>query len=226
MPSRANVYEDAEIANAIEEIEALEQSELALASAEEFARGSQNVPLVKDISDPSRLITIYVTETGEPRPVPAWTLEGKNSILRRRNEDGTRFFSAKQPANREWKKGSVLCMLHPDHPRRAELNEQIGLAGKVCPAGHLASTFSLRIHMAHRHSQEWAAIQEYEQSARDEEDRRLRRIQAQAAEIAIQQSIRPEPRIVAASAVHCDECDFIAQSQFGLNAHKRYKHAS
>jgi hypothetical protein len=111
---------------------------------------------IADISDPTRLLTIYVTKTGEPREVPAWTLVGRNSILRRKNEDGTRVYSDKQ--NPAFHAGAVPCMLHRSHPER-ETFRGFGLLVD-CPASKLASYYDQQQHMKLRHRREWATIEE------------------------------------------------------------------
>lgn len=167
-----DIFEDAELAEAVEDLRRV------------AADGIKGEGIPQDISDPTILVTIYVAETGEPRHVPAWTLEGKNSIMRRRDENGQRVFVTKKPANSPWRQGDVLCLLHRDHPRRAEF-EAMGLVGKFCKAAHLGSDFSLNIHMQNRHKQEWATIQTAEQKARDEEYREFQKLQSQAALVAI-----------------------------------------
>ena len=137
---------------------------------------------IKDASDPTRLVTIYKTDTGEPRPVPYWTLEGKNSILHNRLDDGTRAFSVTPVGN--WKEGDVPCMLAKSHPRREEFRE-IGLRSFDCVAEHLASIYDQRQHMMHRHGREWETIQAHEDRVRDDENREFMRIQARAAQAAI-----------------------------------------
>ena len=137
---------------------------------------------LRNISDPTRLVRIYVTATGEPRDVPIWTLQGKNSILLRRDTDplspsfSKRVFSTKP--TEPWELGKVPCMLNQSHPNRAKYN-QIGLAGRFCPAAHLASIYSQRYHMEHKHKTEWATIRAFEAEEQAEEERVFRRLQTE-----------------------------------------------
>ena len=221
MVTRQALEEDLEIANLIEEEDSLD----TLATPEQFTKGDLNRPLVKDISDPTRLITVYTTDTGEPRPVPAWTLEGKNSILRRVNtETGQREFSLRKPANATWKRGSVVCFLNPKHPDYAELTGAIG-SRPPCKAEHLASTFAARIHGLHRHSQEFKAWEEYRALQREEEDRGMRRVQAHAAQVAIDRDASAPVAVKAprtyAETFTCPQCGKELKTQFGLNGHLR-----
>lgn len=184
--SREDIYEDAAIEAELEEF--LEEEEKGLA---ELLRGAETSRLIQDASDPTRLVWVYVNATGEPRHVPVWTLQGRNSILRRKAPDGSREFVTKPPAGKEWKQGNVKCLLHPNHPRRAEFDE-MGLMGKTCGqltgkhAGKLASEFSLDIHMRHRHSQEYATIEAFESKKREAEYREFQRVQTQAAMLALE----------------------------------------
>ena len=187
--SREDIYEDAEIAHDLEDF--FDEEEKGL---QELANPNAEASrLVKDISDPTRLVRVYVTTTGEPRDVPKWTLDGRNSILRRRNNEGGREFSLRKPAGVTWEPGNVMCLLHPNHPRRAEF-DAMGLRGKTCGAltgkhaGNLASEFSLDIHMAHRHQAEWSTIQRAEARIREEEYREFQRVQTQAARMAVEGS--------------------------------------
>lgn len=192
--TREEIYEDAELEAELEEFLAEEEKELAA-----ITRGAESSRLIEENHDPTRLVWVYVNSTGEPRHVPVWTLQGKNSILRRRTHDGTREFVTRPPAGKEWKQGNVKCLLHPDHPRRKEFDE-LGLMGKTCGAltgkhaGSLASEFALEIHMQHRHRQEWATIQAYESRKRDEEYREFQRLQTQAARIAVEAAAKRATR--------------------------------
>ena len=150
---------------------------LGVLESEHFATAGGAIPMgegqMRNISDPMRLIRVYIAATGEPRDVPFWTVDGKNSILRRK-VDGQRVFSVHP--TQPWKGGEVPCILHPSHPNRERYNA-MGLEGKVCPAAHLASLYSQRVHAMHRHKTEWETIQAYEQLERDEEQRAFIRLQ-------------------------------------------------
>lgn len=178
--TRDEIYEDAAIESELEEFFDDE------AEVTKITAGAESSKWVKDISNPTRLVTVYLVSTGEPRHVPAWTLQGKNSILRRRTQDGQREFATKPPAGKSWEQGTVMCLLHPDHPRRAEF-DAMGLLGKTCGAltgkhaGHLASEFALDLHMEHRHAAEWATIQRHEARMRDQEYRDFQRLQSEFA---------------------------------------------
>lgn len=140
-----------------------------------------NKGAIKDISDPMRLVPLYATATGEPRAVPIWTLEGKNSILLRKNADGTPVFSSQPPTGKPWKQGSYPCLLAATHPDRDKYMA-MGLGIDPCAGEHLASPYAVEMHMRHRHSQEWMTIQNADARERESEDRAWRRIQMQVAQ--------------------------------------------
>ncbi len=87
--------------------------------------------------------------------------------LRKRLPDGRRAFTGNKRNAPQWKAGNVLCWLHADHPRRSEW-DSMGLAGHYCDAAHLASPWSARIHMQHRHKNSWENIQEYTETQRSD----------------------------------------------------------
>lgn len=149
-----------------------------------------NKGLMKDISDPMTLVPLYATATGEPRPVPVWTLEGKNSILLRKNADGTPVFSTKPPANKPWALGTYPCLLAAGHPDRDRYID-MGLGVEPCKGEHLASPYQVEMHMRHRHSQEWKTIQDAEMRARDQRQQDFMELQTRVAQQALNQQQAP-----------------------------------
>lgn len=104
------------------------------------------------------LVTIYSMESGEAIPIPEYMV---GAVLLKRLGDGYMFTDNPDEAPK-YRQGQIKCFLHADSTERASgvLNE-IGLAGKTCPAGSLANPHSKRIHGQHRHKQEWGAYQEF-----------------------------------------------------------------
>ena len=111
----------------------------------------------QEISPGREPVTIYSVVDGEPIPVPAYMVE---AVMGKTLDDGRFMFVAQKKNAPEYTLGSVKCFLHAESPERAILAE-IGLAAASCPAAHLASPHSKRMHAQHRHKQEWAAFQEY-----------------------------------------------------------------
>ena len=112
-------------------------------------------------------VTVWDKFTGEPSKVNRNMLETQ---LLKVNDDGLRCFTTVKPAIEPWR-GSTLCMLHPDSEDRP-VYDRMGLP--VCKSGNLASEFQMRLHMQHRHKNEWAQLQDIEQQKVDEEERLVR----------------------------------------------------
>lgn len=175
---------------------------------------------VKDISDPVDNVTLYHRETGEPRTFPRYML----AKTARKRLPGGGFMLSDEPEV-EAVKGTVMCKLHADYPRRAEW-DNIGLRGRTCPAAHLASDFDMEEHMRRKHRRETAVIEQYErrlredeQAARAVETQELLRQQATAAMALVGQVPARAPR--EAKTYTCDECGFETSAAIGLTAHKR-----
>jgi len=112
-------------------------------------------------------VTVWDKFTGEPSKVNRNMLAAQ---LLKVNDDGLRCFTTVKPAIEPWR-GNTLCMLHPDSEDRA-VYDNMGLP--VCKSGNLASEFQMRLHMQHRHKNEWAQLQDIEQQKVDEEERLVR----------------------------------------------------
>lgn len=187
------------VAEAMEEIAILEAAENAsrntVAANEDLSTAGGLIPKTEggmvDISDPTRLLRIYVAESGEPRDVPAWTLTGKNSILRRKNPDGTRVFTDKANSG-DWAPGEVPCMLNVAHPDRTAFRK-MGLIND-CPAAHLASLYDQQQHMKNRHRREWATIEAARTQLREDEERAFRQLQSEVATATLAAATAPSGR--------------------------------
>lgn len=117
----------------------------------------QSEVIFEHISPGREPVTVYSTQNGEPIPVPAYMID---PVMAKTLPGGKPMFVAKKEDAPEFILGTVKCFLHPESPERAILG-QIGLSGKTCPAAHLASPHSKRVHGEKRHKQEWAAYQEF-----------------------------------------------------------------
>ena len=104
------------------------------------------------------LVTVYSMADGEAIPVPEYMVR---AVMTKR-VDGEYMFTDNPEEAPEYRKGTVKCFLHADSTERASgVLDEIGLKGKVCPAGSLASVHSKRTHGERRHGREWAAYQEF-----------------------------------------------------------------
>ena len=118
-------------------------------------------------------VTVWDKFTGEPSKVNRNMLAAQ---LLKVNDDGVRCFTTVKPAIEPWR-GNTLCMLHPDSEDRSAY-DRMGLP--VCKSGNLASDFQMRLHMQHRHKNEWAQLQDIEQQKVDEEERLVRQARIRA----------------------------------------------
>lgn len=134
----------------------------------------------EEIHDPDERVPLYSMIDGSRRMVPLFALQ---KTLSKRIPGTTRraFVTEEQrhlaPVNEP---GNIKCWLHPEHPRAAEFR-QAGITGITCMSEHLASEYSARIHMEHRHSLEWKVLNEYLLAKREEEERAMRELQTQVA---------------------------------------------
>lgn len=125
---------------------------------------------IRETSPPVRKVTLYAVETGQPYQISRKFL---SAALEKRLPDGGFAFTNKQEEAPSYKPGEVKCFLHADSPEREVLDE-IGLAGRHCPAAHLRSAYSKKIHAEHRHKQEWRTYQDYQADEEKKQDREAR----------------------------------------------------
>ena len=104
-------------------------------------------------------VTVWAMSDGEPIPVPEYMLP---TVFAKTLEDGSPMFVDKAEKAPEYVRGTTKCFLHADSAARASgVLKELGLAGKACVAGNLASTFSERIHGKKRHSRERETYEAY-----------------------------------------------------------------
>lgn len=123
-------------------------------------------------------VTVYSMQDGEKIPVPEYMLR---TVLSKALPDGTKMFTQNPDEAPEYHWGEVKCFLHAESAERTTgILQEIGLAGKVCEAGKLASIYSKRQHGEHRHSKEWAAYQEHvtEQKEAKQDERQEKQLAA------------------------------------------------
>lgn len=129
-------------------------------------------PTGVQVSKNSRPVTIYHTQTGQPRILPY--LYAVPALRKRfRPSDGPqlagkRVFTSKNPGI--WKLGTVKCPLHPDSPDR-KLYDAWGLP--VCKSEHFPSEFEANRHLKADHSAAADRLEEVQEAKEREEDRKL-----------------------------------------------------
>mgnify|MGYP001576305244 CR=1 FL=1 len=190
------------------------------------AQGITPAPL----NEMSRMVTIYLRETGEPRDMPM--LAAKVALLKRFRRKhplaGQFLFSATPTKEYHW--GKSPCLLHPSNPNR-EQYDRWGLP--VCDAARLASPGEVQKHMKSRHPTALGIIQEAEKELQRQKD-----IAAQASlgesilKAITQLADKPvaQPVAQALVVVACPDCTetFSAKNKLGasarLKAHRRRAH--
>ena len=133
----------------------------------------------------SRPVTIFQRETGEPRTLPA--IAAKIALQKRyRKRDNPLFgqyiFSAKP--TKQYHKGEVKCLLHPDNPQRKQFDAW-GLP--ICTAAHLAAPGEAQKHMELRHKSAYAIIQRDQNEQKRQEQIDVQTALAKAVLQAVQQ---------------------------------------
>lgn len=162
------------------------------------------------------LVTLYSMADGEPIPVPEYMVA---AAISKQLDDGRYMFTDNPDEAPEYRRGTVRCFLHADSSERASgVLDEIGLGAKTCPAGHLASAHSKRMHGQHRHHQEWEAYQEYLEEQKEEE-REARQEKQLKATLAIAGKAAGSP--VAAPKGECDIC---GKSFKNVGVHKSHAH--
>ena len=122
-------------------------------------------------------VYIYDTITREP------SICNRNNLahnLQKKRPDGSPVFTTVKPKLAP-RRGSYLCMLHPDYPER-KFYDTLGLA--TCPKDNLTSPFQVRRHMEKRHKVEWGTIRE-EITRREKEEAKDEREKARKLQEAI-----------------------------------------
>ena len=182
-------------------------------------------------------VTIYAMLDGEPIEIPEYMV---GAALSKVLPDGRYMFTDNAAEVPEYKRGTVKCFLHAESAERATgILDEIGLAGKVCPAGGLASAHAKRMHGQHRHHQEWEAYTEYLSEQKDAEQREQQRKQLDAT-LALARGASEshgsewldavadgsgDEFVKAAVAVATDSCDVCGKAGLkNVGAHKRGAH--
>ena len=164
------------------------------------------------------LVTVYSMADGEAIPVPEYMLRA----VMTKTVDGEYMFTDNPAEAPEYRRGTVKCFLHADSAERASgVLEEIGLAGKTCPAGSLASVHSKRIHAERRHGREWAALQDYLNDRKEEKAIARQEQQLEATLALAGKAAAP----TVSDTPTLGECDICGKTGFkNVGAHKRGAH--
>lgn len=146
-PKAKRVQEVRDLRGQITGIEQEEQAEIVL----------------QESSPPRRRHPLFSVLTGEEVMVLEKRLE---RVLSQTLPDGRFEFTSEPEEAPEFKRGEIKCIFHPESPEHAIL-EEIGLSGISCPAEHLKTMRSRRVHAENRHGMSYAAYREYLQERKD-----------------------------------------------------------
>ena len=162
-----------------------------------------------DTSPPRPLTILYATLDGEPVIV---TRKRARLLLNRKLPDGEYMFIAplqdgSPPAHLpEYRLGSVKCFMHKESEERERL-DSLGMAGKLCIAGHLANIYAKRIHERKCHKREREMWQDYlddnkEAAAIERQEQQYTAMMALA-----ERAAPPETAKAAKNVVTCHSCN-------------------
>jgi len=134
-------------------------------------KGDEALPAPMTVKELSSAGYVYVWETRsyERIPILFYMLSSK---LRQRRPDGSYRFTTVAPKEKPFR-GTTKCLLHPLAENRKHFDD---LGFRVCNKSNITNPHQLRLHMMHRHPQEWAAIEQERIDMERQEDRALQRL--------------------------------------------------
>ncbi len=124
--------------------------------------------IVKEISG-AGYVYVWDTRTFEKIPILYYMLASK---LRSRRPDGSYRFTTVEPKEKPYR-GTIKCLLHSEGENRKHYDE---LGYRVCLKSNITNPHQLRLHMLHRHPQEWHDIEQERIDVEKKEDRALQRL--------------------------------------------------
>ena len=169
------------------------------------------------------------------------------NLLTRTRADGSRVFTTVQPPITPYR-GKELCLLHGQHPDRPKW-DKLGLS--YCkpsdPQGgksNLRTPQDVKLHMQHRHKNDWNTIEAENRRQIEEEERQLRHLNLKIlggqftptapapAPVAQEAPVVKAPKVVQAEVSgQCPKCSetLTGKGEFGLKTamrwHDKRKHA-
>lgn len=130
-----------------------------LADLDSELKAERDGLIFMETSKPKTIITLYAMSDGEPIPMPQPIAA---MAIKKKYRGGGYMFTDKPDEAPVYKLGAVKCFLHAGSPeRKSGALEEVGIASVICPAEHLASKYSRRIHAENRHGKRWAAYLEH-----------------------------------------------------------------
>jgi hypothetical protein len=140
-------------------------------------RGDQTMQFI-EWSPGRKYQTLWSLQDGMEIRIPKYMVMG--ALMKRRN--GRFLFTANQDEAPKFKEGAVRCFLAEGSPERESgLLAEAGLDHlEPCPAVHLRSAYSKRVHAQNRHRLSWETLREHRQEHEREETREEQRKQTAA----------------------------------------------
>ena len=173
-------------------------------------RGDEDTPtpMVTIATEGPGYTTVYHTETGLDSQVSNNMMPAQ---LKKKLPSGKRAFTIYDPGFRPVE-GVLMCYLHSEHAMRKVCDE---FGFPTCVKTNLASPFDVEMHMRHRHTQEWLALEHRRERLEREETRDIARgtleaIQAQG------QSNMPEAMAAAVQEVQSHDSQPMRSAPAGV----------
>lgn len=194
--------------------EHLQQARDLRTQLRDLEAGDSQEMLFQEWSPGRTLVKLWSMENGEEIEIPRYMAA---AALLKPMANGKYRFTTRQEEAPKFREGSVRCFLAGgSEERESGLLDAAGLDNiAFCPAEHLRTRLSKRVHAEHRHPQSWATLQEYLEDQAKLEERADRKQQTAAM---MQLANRDAPQT---SNLTCDECGQVCGSLAGLKAHQR-----
>ncbi len=168
-----------------------------------------------DTSPPRPLTVLYATLDGEPVIV---TRKRARLLLQRKLPDGKYMFIAPledgspPPSVPEYRLGSVKCFMHKESEER-KLLDSLGMAGKLCIAGHLANVYAKRIHERKCHKREREMYQDYLDDKKEAASIERQEMQYTAMMALAGKAAAPEKAKPAKNVTTCHSCNEVIEGK-------------
>lgn len=210
-----------------------QRRDLRLQVAELDADSQQEI-VFQEFSPGRRLQKLWNTLDGMMIVIPNYMVPG--ALVKRRPDGQGYLFTADPNKAPPFKDGTIPCFLAQNSPERESgLLAEVGLDQLVpCPAEHLRSDYSKRMHAEHRHAQAWAILQEFIARQERSSERAERRQEMQAIrELAgVRSGVATAPAAVTEKPVRlerkrprCNICGEEFATGFDVGRHKKAQHA-
>ena len=174
-------------------------------------------PMVVQHISSAGYVYVWDTRSYEKIPILYYMLPSK---LRMRRPDGSYKFTVIDPKEKP-KRGGVKCLLHKDSEHRAHYDE---LGFHVCPKGNLINQHQLRMHMLHKHKEEWAAIEQERIDKERAEDRALQQAMLRVQTSQLERLAEPT-KVPNKGTLVCPSCSADFTNKVAYEKHIKEQHS-